>query len=455
MSAEELNRLKNEETLNFTFENLKSSTTYQILITIKATQGTVENEIQVNYTTKEFTTLKIPAEVQIRNQFITGEMIDFDIRVEDIDAAVLNNKVAIELRDEKANLIERTEIETNKEYTRETYTKLEANKLYSLKVYAGEYNEGNTDATYKKNYTLKEIQLYTEVGISGEVNLTNLSKKGTGKNLINVASENNWYVYPIFDTGVNELEGKEYNSETKEFKLGGNNNQKRVLYDLREYAGKEVTMSFKIKYVDLNNKSTVYIQNAKTDKNRTWISDINGEYTERTYSLKVDESGYLGFYIDRGQGIYIKDLQIELGNKKTEYEEFKYQLNAEIRINLEDKKDEIKTNDYYLRIYKNNVQIAEEKYEEINEENRVENSIKNYLVEDNTKYKIELLIKIRERFYTINTVEFETDSGKEIKGIFSKEDYFEIQPRGNYIVFSDLDLTNDQKWFGCIDTDNR
>ncbi len=223
--------------------------------------------------------------------------------------------------------------------------------------------------------------------------------------------------------------------------------KKRVLYDLREYAGKEVTMSFKIKYVDLNNKSTVYIQNAKTDKNRTWISDINGEYTERIYSLKVDESGYLGFYIDRGQGIYIKDLQIELGNKKTEYEEFKYQLNAEIRINLEDKKDEIKTNDYYLRIYKNNVQIAEERYEEINEENRVENSIKNYLVEDNTKYKIGLLIKIRDRFYTINTVEFETDSGKEIKGIFSKEDYFEIQPRGNYIVFSDLDLTNDKKWF--------
>ena len=49
----------------------------------------------------------------------------------------------------------------------------------------------------------------------------------------------------------------------------------------------------------------------------------------------------------------------------------------------------------------------------------------------------------------------ETDSGKEIKGIFSKEDYFEIQPRGNYIVFSDLDLTNDKKWFGSIDTDNR
>ena len=74
-------------------------------------------------------------------------MIDFDIRVEDVDAAVLNNKVAIELRDERANLIERTEIETNKEYARETYTKLEANKLYTLKVYAGEYNEGNTDAT--------------------------------------------------------------------------------------------------------------------------------------------------------------------------------------------------------------------------------------------------------------------------------------------------------------------
>lgn len=438
LSAEELNRLKNEETLNFTFENLKSSTTYQILITIKATQGTVENEIQVNYTTKEFTTLKIPAEVQIRNQFITGEMIDFDIRVEDVDAAVLNNKVAIELRDERANLIERTEIETNKEYARETYTKLEANKLYTLKVYAGEYNEGNTDATYKKNYTLKEINLYTEVGISGEVNLTNLSKKGTGKNLINVASENNWYVYPIFD--VYSWYGKKYNTETKELRLGGSRINRNAVYDLRDYAGQEITMSFKIKYVDSSNKGTIYVQNAKTEKNRTVITGITNDYSEKTYTMKLDESGYLGFYIAGGNGVYIKDLQIELGNKKTDYEEFKYKLNAEIRVNLEDKKNEIPTKDYYLRIYKNNNKISEERYQEINEKNKVENSVKNYIVDENTKYKIVLLIKIRDRFYTINTVEFETESGKEIKGIFNEDDFFEIQPNGNYIVYSDLNL---------------
>ena len=216
-------------------------------------------------------------------------MIDFDIRVEDVDAAVLNNKVAIELRDEKANLIERTEIETNKEYARETYTKLEANKLYTLKVYAGEYNEGNTDATYKKNYTLKEINLYTEVGISGEVNLTNLSKKGTGKNLINVASENNWYVYPIFD--VHSCYGKTYNTETKELRLGGSRNNRNAVYDLRDYAGQEITMSFKIKYVDSSNKGTIYVQNAKTEKNRTVITGITNDYSEKTYTMKLDESG--------------------------------------------------------------------------------------------------------------------------------------------------------------------
>ena len=37
--------------------------------------------------------------------FVTADLIDFDVRIEDIDHAVLTNKVRMELRDEKMPII--------------------------------------------------------------------------------------------------------------------------------------------------------------------------------------------------------------------------------------------------------------------------------------------------------------------------------------------------------------
>ena len=62
-----------------------------------------------------------------------------------------------------------------------------------------------------------------------------------------MSSEIKWYVYPNFNT--NDYYGKEYNSETKILTLGGHGNNRRAVYDLREYTGQEVTMSFKAKAV--------------------------------------------------------------------------------------------------------------------------------------------------------------------------------------------------------------
>ena len=410
----ELEKLKIGEEIQINNKYLKSNTKYNIQIITKAKQGTLETEVTSSYGITEITTLKVKAEVQIRNQFVTGEMIDFDIRIDDIDNAILTKKGIIELRNEKQELIIREEINTNEEYDRKTYNKLEENKIYYLKIYANEYNEGNTDETYKSNYLISEKQIYTEMSITGKLDLISIENKATGKNLINVESENNWYIYPNFNTG--DYYGKEYNKEANELKLGGNNNARRCVYNLQEYAGQEVTISFKIKYVDINNAGSISIQNAKTDKNRTRIDNITGEYTEKQYTLKLDESGYLGFYVGRS-GVYIKDLQIELGNTKTNYEKFEYKTNAKININLEDRKQEITTKDYYMRIYENEEQILEKRYEEINEQNKVENSIKEYEIKDNAKYKIELLIKIRDRYYILSKQSFETETGKEIKGI--------------------------------------
>ena len=443
LTKEETEKLQLGETKEINYENLKSNTKYTIEITGNVELGNTKEEVPVTYIYKEFTTLKIPAKVEIKNQFVTGNLIDLDVRVEDEDNSVLNNKVRMELRDEKSNLIDLQEIETNKDWLRKTYEKLEENKTYKLSFYADQYNEGSTDKTYKINYLIKEIEIVTEPGISGSVGLTELTKKATGKNLVDISSEIKWYVYPNFYT--NDYYGKEYNEETEILTLGGHGNYRRAVYDLREYAGQEVTMSFKAKAV--SGSQTAYIQNSKIDKNRILIQNLTEEWNDYKYTLVVDNTGYLGFYIEGGNGIEVKELQIELGNKKTNYEEFKYNLQSNYSINLEDKRDEITTNDYYIKIYEDNNLVQTNRYEEIPEENVITNAIKTYEVQAGRQYKVELTIKMKEREYVLSKLEYNTQETEEIKGIYTKEDFFEIQQRGNYILLNDLNL-KETKYFG-------
>ena len=108
--GEELEKLKTGEKGIEKYEELKSNTNYEIRITSKVKTGQNEEGIQVTYTYNQFTTLRTAAKVEIQNQFVTGEMIDLDVRIEDPDKSVLNNKVRMELRDEKNNLIDIEEI---------------------------------------------------------------------------------------------------------------------------------------------------------------------------------------------------------------------------------------------------------------------------------------------------------------------------------------------------------
>ncbi len=447
LTGEEIENLQHAGTKEIKYENLKSNTTYTIEITGNIELGNTQEEIPITYNYKEFTTLKIPAKVEIQNQFVTGNLLDFDVRIEDINNSVLNNKVRMELRNSSNDLIDLQELTTNEDFIRKTYDKLEENQTYTLRFYADQYNEGSTDETYKVNYLIKELEIVTEPGISGSIGLTELTRKATGKNLVDMSSEIKWYVYPNFNTGNHY--GKEYNEKTNTLTLGGNNNYKGVVYDLREYAGQEVTMSFKAKAV--NGSQTAYIQNSKTDTNRTQIQGLTEEWKDFQYTLTVDSTGYLGFYINGGNGIEIQELQIELGNKKTSYEEFKYNLQSNYSINLEDKRDEITTNDYYIKIYEDNTLIKTDRYEEIPEENVITNAIKAYETETNKQYKVELVVKLRDREYVLSELEYNTNDTEEIKGIYNKEDFLEIQPNGHYIVLGDIDLRggiNTQYRFG-------
>ena len=435
LTKEEIKNLQLGETKEINYGNLKSNTKYTIEITGNVELGNTKEEVPVTYIYKEFTTLKIPAKVEIKNQFVTGNLIDLDVRVEDEDNSVLNNKVRMELRDEKSHLIDLQEIETNKDWLRKTYEKLEENKTYKLSFYADQYNEGSTDETYKVNYLIKEIEIVTEPGISGKIELRDLKRKGTGKNLIDVTSKINWRGSYF---NVHNNYGKEYDVEANELKLyckGDNGQGQRYLYDLSEYVGKTVTMSFEIKK-DL--RTEIYISN-KNIRLQDLTPIVTEEWQEYQYTTTIANTGLLGFEVNSKNNekawMYLRNVQIELGDKKTSYEPFKYNLKSKIRAEVEDKRNEIEN--YYVQKYKNGELVEKKEY------SKDVNMLEEFYVEGNNIYRFELLIKMNGREYILDFQEFDTKDNKEIKGINSRDEYLNvINPEGNYIVFCDLDFRN-------------
>ena len=449
LSGEEIENLQQAGTKEIKYENLKSNTIYTIEITGNVQLGNTQETIPITYNYKEFITLKIPAKVEIKNQFVTGNLIDFDIRIDDIDNSVLNNTVRMELRNSSNDLIDLQELTTNEDYIRKTYEKLEENQTYSLRFYADQYNEGSTDETYKVNYLIKEIEIITEPNILGDLKLISMERQGTGKNLLDVKSKNNWHSL-LFST--NAYYGKEYIENEQILKLyaGKNNTNQYYTYNLEDYIGQTVTISFKAKLE--GDIKAVYLAQSKQATNLDITNNLDYEdWTELTYTRKVDDTGYLGFRVDSGENdayLLIKDLQIELGDKQTEYEEFKYKQNAKINVQIENKQKELVTDKYYIRTYKNNELLKEEEYaNNPNQENNMTLNSLNLELESNTNYKFELLIKVHDREYILDTQEIDSNN-EELKGIGTVDEFYDMQPDGNYIITNNLELFNNIKVTG-------
>ena len=446
LAGKEIKNLQLGETKELNYEQLKSNTTYKIEITGNIELGNTKEEVPVTYTYNKFITLKIPAKVEIKNQFVTGNLIDLDVRVEDKDNSVLNNKVRVELRDEKNNLIDLQEIETNKEYVRKTYEKLEENKIYTLSFYADQYNEGSTDETYKINYLIKRIEILTEPGISGSIGISELSRKSTGKNLVDMSSEINWLTNNFNTWG---RYGYEYEKESNTMKLYSetvNSRIRHTTYDLKEYKNKTLTMSFQAKIGNNSSELSAYIVKSRSGYVVRKLEGLNKDmWTTYTVTIQNDIDGYVGFKTtsvddDGYKELLIKDLQIELGDQKTNYEKFKYEMVGNFQVNLEDRRDEIATNNYYIRILENDKVLINEE-NKLDEENKIENLIKNYELNENNNYTILLVVNVNGREYVLDEYNFDTKNSREIKGISTVQEYLMIQQKGEYIILNDLELS--------------
>jgi len=445
LAGKEIKNLQLGETKELNYEQLKSNTTYKIEITGNVELGNTKEEVPVTYTYNKFITLKIPAKVEIKNQFVTGNLTDLDIRIEDKDNSVLNNKVRVELRDEKSNLIDLQEIETNKEYVRKTYEKLEENKIYTLSFYADQYNEGSTDETYKINYLIKRIEILTEPGISGSIGISELSRKSTGKNLVDMSSEINWLTNNFNTWG---RYGYEYEKESNTMKFYSETAHSRnayTTYDLKEYKNKTLTISFQAKIGNNSNELSAYIIKSRGGYEIRKLEGLNKDmWTTYTITIQNDIDGYVGFKTtsdnDGYKELLIKDLQIELGNQKTNYEKFKYEMVGNFQVNLEDRRDEIATNNYYIRILENDKVLINEE-NKLDEENKIENLIKSYELNENNNYTILIVVNVNGREYVLDEYNFDTKNAREIKGISTVQEYLMIQQKGEYIILNDLELS--------------
>ncbi len=450
LGSEEVNKLKTGTFQDVVIENLESKTNYEIEVTAKIRQGDISYDITTLSNLKEFMTKKKESKVEIINQFTMEDFIDFDVRIEDSDLSIESDRVILEVRNKNTEaLVLMKDIKINADYERITLEKLEKETPYVFRYIAEEYNTGYTNSSYEESKVLLEKEVITEVGIHGEVILDSLLPQITSRNLIDIGNRDKWRRQG--SNAEDSLEIDEENNLIYMSYLTTNINHWRTFsYYLPEYRNQEVTISFQIKYQESSKIGDVnfvnhYAGNSATDLN------INSDGTWTTFSrtMILNDSGYIGFYLRNTTGenipisIIIKDFQVELGNTQTDYQKYseKEDYQATFQVNLIDTKQEIVTNDFYIRLYENDQKISDTKYD-----------LENHQIEDfeilkelsrNKEYRIELAIKIRDRFYTLDSLEF--NSNEEIRSIHNPDDFFRMHTHGTYLVVEDLDIRNDSR----------
>ena len=469
------NNVKQEDTIliDVSGSGILPDTQYFYSIRTRVKQGSIEENVESVLSNNSFITMKKPAEVIVRNQFVTGELIDFQVKIDDPNDAVLNGFVRMELRDEKENLLYIENIETNTDFKRKKYDRLEANKTYKIYYYAEQYNEGRDNSTYKNNYLILETEFFTEEGISGNLELLSAGKTASGvagANLINVESNVRWFGHKMFNGFGGYYPRTSADNKTGTLVLASNGSYvTKFLYDLHEYAGKEVTISFTAQASGTIAGNPMYLQYSKTDTSKRidlGFSNSNKTITF-TKTITLDSTGYIGFCsAKKGIGLTITNLQVVAGSKEYSFKPFEYQRQIEVRVNLEDKRKElaerVEDAKYYIAIYKDNETqpIINEEYrnkfevvENRNAQGSIEGTVWKVLnsvnafngIEEEHTYRIELNVMLGDQTYTLDYYELEMKKDDEIKAVTSYEEYLEIQPYGHYILTTDIDFTEEGK----------
>lgn len=454
INGDDLTLLKQDEKINFNFENLTSNTKYTFDIKSNIKQGSKVYTFDVLNSLKSFKTHKKDAEVLIINKFANENMIDFDVKVLDEEGAIRTDRVLLEVRKSNGKLISMKEIEINKDYKQLNFDKLDKDENYVFKFIAEDYNVGTNNSTYEEGKILLEETITTEEGISGLLNLHSLSKVKKSKNLFNIKNRNLWTT----GGGGTAKFSIDYDKKILYLGMTGTVSNRAYSYYIPDYAGKKVTISFKYKYRKNSSKTNSDYLRIEGMSNYT-VPKATDEYKEFSQTMNVSQKGYIAFRIQNGSTntMYyeLKDIQIEEGGSATsykDYEESNYYV-ADSLVNLKDKNSEILDDKYYIKIFKEDELVEIKEYSLNGKREVVDEMIKNNL-EPYKEYKLVLAVKIRDKFYDISSYSVNTDN--EVRGISSVDDLKNMHPYANYIVTKDLDLRNypviyDSTYSGTLD----
>ena len=148
-------------------------------------------------------------------------------------------------------------------------------------------------------------------------------------------------------------------------------------------------------------------------------------------------SSYISGYA--GCVSYDKKNSLPSASYSGEYKELDEYL-ASFKIDLLDQKNEIVTEDYYVRIYLDGNEINGSPFRYDLVDHKAIGEIQKYSLRKNKKYTISLSIKIRNRFYEIDSIDINTNT--EIRSIRNIDELFGLHPNGKYVVVNDLDISS-------------
>ena len=462
LTGNDLERIKAGEALPFEILGLLSNHTYYFELSSNVELGSKNFDITTNSNVNNIKTIKYDSDVHIINRFVTSSVINFDARIEDFDKAIQSNRVLLEVRNSIGVLVLYKELNINTDYENISLEKLDKDTKYNFKFIAEEYNTGYSNDSFVSNKVLLEEDIVTEEGLSGNVEVDTLLKQITSKNIFDIDNTRRW------KTGGNrEPSSRKINKTENTVTLSAKNGYRTYSYYLPEYAGKTVTVSFKIKYKDKKFTKPVYLTPRGSNNSYSASDQIKNikadDYISYSRTVVVNASSpYISFHIIEVDGenettsIVIKDLQIEEGSSATSYVPYKAKANymGSFFTSLTDKKHEIEEDDfhYFLRYYKNNKLIDTVEFD-FNDSYQVIDAMSKHEIEPSSEYKIKLSIRkkvvgvnVEKRFYDIDTLEFTSDD--EIRTIHNVDEFFQIHTSGFYLVSDDLDFSNTNRSIG-------
>lgn len=312
LSSLELDKFKSGEVLDSQITNLKSATKYNVLYTGVLKQGDTLEDITVLSTLENFKTLKNKAIVQIDKKFVTSSMIDYDVRVDDLDNSILSNRVLLEVRDSNLKLIAKEELDVNDAYKELTYDKLEANENYHFVYKVEKYNEGYDNTTFQSDYIIYEEDIVTEEGVTGKIELTSLLRQITSDNLFNIED------YSRIRKEGSGTGSKDYNLGDNTVTFSTKNGWSYYSYFVPEAYNKKVNVTFYAKYDDnTQNTSNAYLGTSYYSSTYN-LSGLNkSEWKKYSYTFTLT-SNYICFAINETSGqnkitsVNFKDINIVL-----------------------------------------------------------------------------------------------------------------------------------------------